>query len=325
MFPSPAIRMRRPRARRQRPRHSTSRVAGIGANSEREFRGRAACPTQPPGQAGPAHRRVRQSRPRPRARARAGGVDAPPDRHRALSRPAAAGRRLQARGPGGRRRAAAAGGGVRRDPAFRRRQRGAALRDRARPQPPRPVPHLRGGAARGGAGGVRLLQPLDRLPRAAARQRGEAGRGLRLPAGRLLRPVEGLWRADGPALLGQARGGEREPPHRLLLPGADGRADARPPGCPTPTSCGWCARRLPRRAPATAWSGPARTTPRRSGARTTATGSAGSRRTAAEAFRAQVEGKISGDPVAERYQGGGFTAIDRTRRDFSPRDAFALD
>ena len=45
----------------------------------------------------------------------------------------------------------------------------------------------------------------------------------------------------------------------------------------------------------------------------------------AEAFRAQVEGKVSGDPVAERYQGGGFTAIDRTRRDFSPRDAFALD
>ena len=45
----------------------------------------------------------------------------------------------------------------------------------------------------------------------------------------------------------------------------------------------------------------------------------------AEAFRAKVEGKLSGDPVAERYQGGDYTAMDYTRGRPSPRDAFALD
>ncbi len=45
----------------------------------------------------------------------------------------------------------------------------------------------------------------------------------------------------------------------------------------------------------------------------------------AEAFRARVEGEVSGDPVVERYQGGDYTAMDYTRDRPSPRDAFALD
>jgi uronate dehydrogenase len=45
----------------------------------------------------------------------------------------------------------------------------------------------------------------------------------------------------------------------------------------------------------------------------------------AETYRARVEGKVSGDPVTERYQGGGYTAMDYTRDHPSPRDAFALD
>ena len=45
----------------------------------------------------------------------------------------------------------------------------------------------------------------------------------------------------------------------------------------------------------------------------------------AEAHRARVEGKLSGDPVAERYQGGSYTAMDYTRDRPSPRDVFALD
>jgi len=43
---------------------------------------------------------------------------------------------------------------------------------------------------------------------------------------RILRPVQGVWRADGPALPAQARCGERDDPHRRLLPGAEGHADA---------------------------------------------------------------------------------------------------
>lgn len=45
----------------------------------------------------------------------------------------------------------------------------------------------------------------------------------------------------------------------------------------------------------------------------------------AEAFRAKVEGKLSGNPVVERYQGGDYTAMDYTRDRPSPRNAFALD
>jgi uronate dehydrogenase len=45
----------------------------------------------------------------------------------------------------------------------------------------------------------------------------------------------------------------------------------------------------------------------------------------AEAHRARVEGKLSDDPVQERYQGGSYTAMDYTRDRPSARDAFALD
>ena len=44
----------------------------------------------------------------------------------------------------------------------------------------------------------------------------------------------------------------------------------------------------------------------------------------AEPFRAEVE-HITADPVSERYQGGGYTAIEYSRKAPSPRDAFALD
>jgi uronate dehydrogenase len=43
----------------------------------------------------------------------------------------------------------------------------------------------------------------------------------------------------------------------------------------------------------------------------------------AEAYRAEVEGIFS-DPVSERYQGGGYTVMDYTRSEPSPRDAFDL-
>jgi uronate dehydrogenase len=45
----------------------------------------------------------------------------------------------------------------------------------------------------------------------------------------------------------------------------------------------------------------------------------------AEAYRSQVGGKLSGDPVVERYQGGSYTAIDYSRAKPSPRDPFAPD
>jgi uronate dehydrogenase len=45
----------------------------------------------------------------------------------------------------------------------------------------------------------------------------------------------------------------------------------------------------------------------------------------AEAYRSQVGGKLSGDSVVERYQGGSYTAIDYSRAKPSPRDPFAPD
>lgn len=47
-------------------------------------------------------------------------------------------------------------------------------------------------------------------------------------------------------------------------------------------------------------------------------------RDSAEAHRARVEG-ILADPVSERYQGGGYTAIEYSRKSPSPRDPFSLD
>lgn len=44
----------------------------------------------------------------------------------------------------------------------------------------------------------------------------------------------------------------------------------------------------------------------------------------AEDYRAAVEG-IRADPVAERYQGGGFTAMEYSRATPSPRDHFSLE
>jgi uronate dehydrogenase len=43
----------------------------------------------------------------------------------------------------------------------------------------------------------------------------------------------------------------------------------------------------------------------------------------AEEFRERVGARLSGDPVNERYQGGGYTSADYTRRTPSPRDPFA--
>ncbi|UFN50374.1 NAD(P)-dependent oxidoreductase [Roseomonas sp. OT10] len=45
----------------------------------------------------------------------------------------------------------------------------------------------------------------------------------------------------------------------------------------------------------------------------------------AEIFREQVGHKLSGDPVTERYQGGGYTASGYTRATPSPRHSFDLD
>ena len=45
----------------------------------------------------------------------------------------------------------------------------------------------------------------------------------------------------------------------------------------------------------------------------------------AESFRAALAGKGLGDAVEERYQGGGYCAIDYSRAAPAPRDAFALD
>jgi uronate dehydrogenase len=44
----------------------------------------------------------------------------------------------------------------------------------------------------------------------------------------------------------------------------------------------------------------------------------------AEPFRSEVE-HITADPVTERYQGGGYTAIEYSRQAPSPHDAFSLD
>lgn len=44
----------------------------------------------------------------------------------------------------------------------------------------------------------------------------------------------------------------------------------------------------------------------------------------AEPWRSEVEG-ITADPISERYQGGGFTAMEYSREKPSPRDPFSLD
>ncbi|MBP0494911.1 NAD-dependent epimerase/dehydratase family protein [Pararoseomonas indoligenes] len=44
-----------------------------------------------------------------------------------------------------------------------------------------------------------------------------------------------------------------------------------------------------------------------------------------EPWREKVGDKVSGDPVTERYQGGGYTADGYTRKVPSPKDAFSLD
>ena len=45
----------------------------------------------------------------------------------------------------------------------------------------------------------------------------------------------------------------------------------------------------------------------------------------AEDYRTEVGHILSGDPVEERYQGGGYTSIEYSRAAPSPRDQFALD
>jgi uronate dehydrogenase len=45
----------------------------------------------------------------------------------------------------------------------------------------------------------------------------------------------------------------------------------------------------------------------------------------AEDYRAAVENKLSGNPVVERYQGGGYTGTGYSRATPSPRDPFALE
>lgn len=45
----------------------------------------------------------------------------------------------------------------------------------------------------------------------------------------------------------------------------------------------------------------------------------------ADAFAEKVGGITSGNPVTERYQGGGYTAVGYSRDGFSPRDPFALE
>ncbi|MBO1074245.1 NAD-dependent epimerase/dehydratase family protein [Roseomonas marmotae] len=45
----------------------------------------------------------------------------------------------------------------------------------------------------------------------------------------------------------------------------------------------------------------------------------------ADAFRDKVGGITSGNPVTERYQGGGYCAAGYSRQGFSPRDAFTLE
>jgi uronate dehydrogenase len=48
-------------------------------------------------------------------------------------------------------------------------------------------------------------------------------------------------------------------------------------------------------------------------------------RDSAERFRDAVGGRVSGDPVAERYQGGDYAAAGYSRAAPSPRDTFAAD
>ena len=43
----------------------------------------------------------------------------------------------------------------------------------------------------------------------------------------------------------------------------------------------------------------------------------------ADVFAAELEGKLSGNPVSERYQGGAFCAIEYSRKEPSPADPFA--
>ncbi len=45
----------------------------------------------------------------------------------------------------------------------------------------------------------------------------------------------------------------------------------------------------------------------------------------AEDFATELEGVVSGDPVEERYQGGGYCSIEYSRTSPSPRDPFSLD
>ena len=117
----------------------------------------------------------------------------------------------------------APGGGLRRDRPSRRRIGRAAVRGSARPEHSRPVSHLRSRAARTCTGDFRLVQPFHRLSRTHRID----WRRHAIPARRVLRPVQGLRRTDGPLVLVQARRRERLHPHRLLFPGANQCTDAR--------------------------------------------------------------------------------------------------
>jgi uronate dehydrogenase len=48
-------------------------------------------------------------------------------------------------------------------------------------------------------------------------------------------------------------------------------------------------------------------------------------RDSAEQFRAELAGKVSADPVEERYQGGAYCSLEYSRATPSPRDQFRLD
>lgn len=42
----------------------------------------------------------------------------------------------------------------------------------------------------------------------------------------------------------------------------------------------------------------------------------------ADPFAGQLAGKLSGNPVSERYQGGAYCAVEYSRKDFAPKDIF---
>ena len=155
--------------------------------------------------------------------------------------------------------------------------------------------------------------------------RGQARLRLRLPARWLLRAVQGLWRTDGPAVLGQAWRRERQPAHRVVLPEAD-----RPPDAVHlavlcgPDAAGGTLRASRRACGPCGDLGVFEQSGHPIGGEDHRDRIGWAPQDSAEPFRAEVE-RITADPITSATRAAASPTMEYSRATPSPRDPFALD